>query len=78
MLLLNFPIVNRFIVCNQMQGCGRKMEWNDGKNIQSTKKTMHNIEKSSACYEEMIKTDRKIVQIALEGRKDFNEKLTKL
>ena len=39
---------------------------------------MQYIEKSSAGYEEMIKTDRKIVQIALDGRKDFNEKLTKL
>ena len=39
---------------------------------------MQNIEKSSTGYEEMIKTDRKIVQIALDGRKDFNEKLTKL
>ena len=39
---------------------------------------MQNIEKSSTGYEEMIKTDWKIVQIALEGRKDFNDKLTKL
>ena len=26
MLLLNFPIVNSFLVCNQMPGCGRKMK----------------------------------------------------
>ena len=39
---------------------------------------MQNIEKSSTGYEEMIKTDRKIGQIALERRKDFNEKLKKL